>query len=70
MLCIIAWARRIDKIVDGPGASSITPSALDAWESRLEDLYAGHPHGMFDAALSDTVTKYQVDIQVCFLHWG
>ncbi|KAJ6812741.1 phytoene synthase, chloroplastic [Iris pallida] len=60
---IYVWCRRTDELVDGPNASHITPSALDRWESRLEDLFAGRPYDMFDAALSDTVSKFPVDIQ-------
>jgi hypothetical protein len=50
--------------VDGPNASYITPTALDRWEKRLEDLFEGRPYDMYDAALSDTVSKFPVDIQV------
>ncbi|ONK71063.1 uncharacterized protein A4U43_C04F4320 [Asparagus officinalis] len=60
---IYVWCRRTDELVDGPNASHITTSALDRWESRLEDLFAGRPYDMFDAALSDTVRKFPVDIQ-------
>jgi phytoene synthase len=58
------WCRRTDELVDGPNASHITPKALDRWEQRLTDVFEGHPYDMYDAALSDTVTKYPVDIQV------
>lgn len=58
------WCRRTDELVDGPNASHITPTALDRWESRLEDLFQGRPFDMLDAALSDTVNKFPVDIQV------
>lgn len=58
------WCRRTDELVDGPNASHITPSALDRWESRLEELFQGRPFDMLDAALSDTVAKFPVDIQV------
>lgn len=61
------WCRRTDELVDGPNASHITPSALDRWESRLEDLFKGRPFDMLDAALSDTVIKFPVDIQVSSL---
>eukprot|EP01018_Ginkgo_biloba_P002655 Gb_27208 [translate_table: standard] len=54
---------RTDELVDGPNASHITPVALDRWEQRLEDLFDGHPYDMLDAALSDTVSKFPVDIQ-------
>ncbi|XP_020112401.1 phytoene synthase 2, chloroplastic-like [Ananas comosus] len=60
---IYVWCRRTDELVDGPNASHITPSALDRWESRLEDLFTGRPYDMLDAALSDTVVKFPVDIQ-------
>lgn len=60
----IVWCRRTDKLVDGPNASRITPTALDRWEDRLEDLFRGQPHDMLDGALADTVTKFPVDIQV------
>ena len=58
------WGRRTDELVDGPNASHITPTALDRWESRLEDIFRGRPFDMLDAALSDTVAKFPVDIQV------
>ena len=58
------WCRRTDELVDGPNANYITPTALDRWEKRLEDLFAGRPYDMLDAALSDTISKFPIDIQV------
>lgn len=63
-LCNAVWCRRTDELVDGPNASHITPKALERWEKRLTDLFEGRPYDMYDAALSDTVSKYPVDIQV------
>nr|ACU29637.1 phytoene synthase [Elaeagnus umbellata] len=60
---IYVWCRRTDELVDGPNASHITPKALDRWESRLEDLFEGNSFDMLDAALSDTVARFPVDIQ-------
>ncbi|KAL5177842.1 Phytoene synthase, chloroplastic [Glycine soja] len=60
---IYVWCRRTDELVDGPNASHITPKALDRWEQRLSDVFEGRPYDMYDAALSDTVSKYPVDIQ-------
>ncbi|KAA8530722.1 hypothetical protein F0562_005344 [Nyssa sinensis] len=60
---IYVWCRRTDELVDGPNASHITATALDRWESRLEDLFQGRPFDMLDAALSDTVAKFPIDIQ-------
>ncbi|XP_074585552.1 phytoene synthase 2, chloroplastic-like [Curcuma longa] len=60
---IYVWCRRTDELVDGPNASQITPTALDRWGSRLDDVFSGQPYDMFDAALSDTVSKFPVDIQ-------
>lgn len=60
---IYVWCRRTDELVDGPNASHITPTALDRWEGRLENVFNGRPFDMLDAALSDTVSKFPVDIQ-------
>nr|AAX19898.1 phytoene synthase [Salicornia europaea] len=60
---IYVWCRRTDELVDGPNASHITPTALDRWEARLEDLFSGRPFDMLDAALCDTVTRFPIDIQ-------
>ncbi|KAK9105871.1 hypothetical protein Scep_022715 [Stephania cephalantha] len=60
---IYVWCRRTDELVDGPNASHITPTALDRWEARLEDVFQGRPYDMLDAALSDTVNRFPVDIQ-------
>eukprot|EP00899_Mesostigma_viride_P002478 jgi/Mesvir1/12230/Mv00452-RA.1 len=60
---IYVWCRRTDELVDGPNAPRITPVALDRWEERLEEIFAGHPYDLLDAALSDTVRRYPVDIQ-------
>ncbi|NP_001392242.1 phytoene synthase 3, chloroplastic [Zea mays] len=60
---IYVWCRRTDELVDGPNASHISALALDRWESRLEDIFAGRPYDMLDAALSDTVARFPVDIQ-------
>ncbi|XP_028781356.1 phytoene synthase 2, chloroplastic-like [Neltuma alba] len=60
---IYVWCRRTDELVDGPNAPHITPKALDRWEQRLSDVFAGRPYDMYDAALSDTVSRFPVDIQ-------
>ncbi|KAJ8629347.1 hypothetical protein MRB53_022670 [Persea americana] len=60
---IYVWCRRTDELVDGHNASHITSTALDKWESRLEDIFSNRSYDMLDAALSDTVLKFHVDIQ-------
>jgi phytoene synthase len=60
---IYVWCRRTDELVDGPNASRITPKALDRWEERLEALFEGRPYDELDAALTDTISKFPVDIQ-------
>ena len=60
---IYVWCRRTDELVDGPNASHITPEALDQWERRLEAIFEGKPMDVIDAALTDTVSKFPVDIQ-------
>ena len=49
--------------MDGPNATHITPEALDQWERRLEAVFEGRPMDVIDAALTDTVSKFPVDIQ-------
>lgn len=63
-LPLAVWCRRTDELVDGPNASRITPTALDRWEERLEDVFRGQPYDMLDATLADTVARFPVDIQV------
>ena len=58
------WCRRTDELVDGPNATYITPKDLENWEKRLTDLFEGRPSDVYDVALSDTVSKYPIDIQV------
>jgi len=60
---IYVWCRRTDELVDGPNASRITPEALRRWDDRLEKIFEGEPYDMLDAALSDTVQKFPLDIQ-------
>ncbi|KAK9103936.1 hypothetical protein Sjap_021190 [Stephania japonica] len=60
---MLAGTWRTDELVDGPNASHITPTALDRWEARLEDVFQGCPYDMPDAALSDTINKFPVDIE-------
>lgn len=60
---IYVWCRRTDELVDGPNASRITPKALDRWEERLEALFEGRPYDELDAALTDTIATFPVDIQ-------
>lgn len=60
---IYVWCRRTDELVDGPNASRITPEALDRWEERLESLFEGRPYDILDAALTDTCSKFPLDIQ-------
>lgn len=60
---IYVWCRRTDELVDGPNASRITPQALDRWEERLEALFEGRPADILDAALTDTIDRFPLDIQ-------
>ncbi|KAK7849735.1 phytoene synthase [Quercus suber] len=60
---ISVWCRRTDDLVDGPNATYITPKDLERWEKRLTDLFEGRPSDVYDVALSDTVSRYPIDIQ-------
>ncbi|XP_073000453.1 phytoene synthase 2, chloroplastic-like isoform X2 [Typha latifolia] len=61
---IYVWCRRTDELVDGPNASQITPFALDRWEERLNDLFAGRPYDMLDAApFKDMIKGMRMDLE-------
>lgn len=62
------WCRRTDELVDGPNAIHITSAALDRWEERLDDIFNGRPYDVLDAALTDTVNKFPLDIKVHKTH--
>ncbi|KAG4934636.1 hypothetical protein JHK82_048943 [Glycine max] len=54
---------RTDELVDGPNAGYMSSSVLDRWEDRLHDIFNGQPYDMLDAALTDTVSKFPLDIK-------
>lgn len=60
---IYVWCRRTDELVDGPQAAQTNFATLDAWERRLERLFAGEPEDDCDVALVDTLARYPLDIQ-------
>jgi 15-cis-phytoene synthase len=43
--------------------TAIRLQALDRWEERLEAIFEGKPYDNLDAALTDTVNKFPVEIQ-------
>ncbi|KAL2557143.1 Phytoene synthase [Forsythia ovata] len=60
---IYVWCRRTDELVDGPNAGYMSSSVLDGWDKRLEDIFEGRPYDMLDAALTDTLYKFPLDIK-------
>ncbi|XP_014521685.1 phytoene synthase 2, chloroplastic-like [Vigna radiata var. radiata] len=60
---IYVWCRRTDELVDGPNAAYMSSAVLDRWEDRLHDIFNGHPYDMLDAALTDTLSKFPLDIK-------
>ncbi|KAK7387628.1 hypothetical protein VNO78_28553 [Psophocarpus tetragonolobus] len=60
---IYVWCRRTDDLVDGPNAEYMSSAVLDGWEDRLHDIFNGQPYDMLDAALTDTVSKFSLDIE-------
>lgn len=56
--------RRTDELVDGPNVEYMSPAVLERWEERLHDIFEGRPYDMLDAALSDTVFNFPLDIKV------
>ena len=56
---LYAWCRRLDQIVDEPGANATdTLSKLTDWEARLDELSAGTPRDAMDGALLATLNAY------------
>ncbi len=43
--------------------SAGTVQELDRWEERLEELFAGRPYDIYDAALTATISDFPVSIQ-------
>ncbi|WCJ28823.1 Phytoene synthase chloroplastic [Euphorbia peplus] len=60
---IYVWCRRTDELVDGPNAEYMSSEVLDRWEQRLEDIFDGRPYDLLDAALTDTVFNFPIDIK-------
>lgn len=60
---IYVWCRRTDELVDGPDSALTTPETLEAWECRLESVFAGQPVDHLDVALVDTIKRFPIDIQ-------
>ncbi|XP_031101313.1 phytoene synthase 2, chloroplastic-like [Ipomoea triloba] len=60
---IYVWCRRTDELVDGPNAGYMSSAVLDRWEERIEDIFNYRPFDMLDAALSDTIHKFPLDIK-------
>ncbi|KAE8705693.1 Phytoene synthase [Hibiscus syriacus] len=55
--------RRTDELVDGPNADYMSSTVLERWEERLEDIFQGRPYDTLDAALSNTVFSFSLDIK-------
>ncbi|CAN1178970.1 Phytoene synthase 2, chloroplastic (Fragment) [Linum perenne] len=62
---IYVWCRRTDELVDGPNAEYMTTNStvLERWEERLEDIFNGRPYDLLDAALTDTISRFPLDIK-------
>nr|POE70875.1 bifunctional 15-cis-phytoene synthase, chromoplastic [Quercus suber] len=59
----IVWCRRTDELVNGPNAGHMSSAVLNGWEDRLQDIFNGRPYDMLDAALTDTVFKFPLDVK-------
>nr|AIT18251.1 phytoene synthase 3alpha [Eriobotrya japonica] len=60
---IYVWCRRTDELVDGPNSGYMSSEVLDRWEQRLEDIFEGRPYDILDAALTNTVSNFPLDIK-------
>jgi len=49
----------------------MSTAVLDRWEERLQDIFDGRPYDMLDAALTDTISKFPLDVKVLgiFTRW-
>jgi phytoene synthase len=57
---VYAWCRRTDDLVDMPRKeqdNNLLEELVD-WEHRLDEVFAGRPLDVIDAALTDTVIRY------------
>ncbi|KAF7126538.1 hypothetical protein RHSIM_Rhsim11G0180000 [Rhododendron simsii] len=59
-----AWGRRLDELVDGINGSHATNDVVDRWEQTTLDAFQGRPWTIYDVALSDTVSKFPLEIQL------
>lgn len=46
-----------------PCLPACLPQALDRWEQRLNATFRGEPYDVLDAALSDTISKFPIEVQ-------
>lgn len=53
--------------MDGPNAAHLNSVGLKRWEERLDNIFNGHPYDMLDAALTDTVQRFPLDIKVSYV---
>lgn len=60
---IYGWGRKLDDLVDGPMAETVTVDDLDQWEDNLQDIFNGTSHDILDIVLTDTISKFHLDIQ-------
>jgi len=57
---VYVWCRRTDELVDGSIATHITPTTLNRWEERLDQIFEGKAFDELDATLADTAAKFPV----------
>lgn len=50
--------------MDGPNAVFMSSEVLEIWEERLQDIFDARPYDILDAALTDTIFKFPLDIKV------
>ncbi|KAF7127392.1 hypothetical protein RHSIM_Rhsim11G0179900 [Rhododendron simsii] len=59
-----AWGKRLDELVDGINGSHATNDVVDRWKQSTFDAFQGRPWNIYDVALSDTVSKFPLEIQL------
>lgn len=61
MYAIYAFAHTVDDIADGSTPKALKLSKLSAWQSEIEQLYAGHPTQPITIALHEPVISYGLE---------
>jgi phytoene synthase len=60
LFAIYAFCREVDDIADGDASQADKIAALDAWRSKIENMYAGRADDAITRSLSAAIATYRV----------